>query len=137
MSSDDRPRILCVDDDPDLLEALTVILEDGGWRVARAASAQEGEVEALEVPPDVAIVDLMLEEVDSGVTLATRLRARHPELPIFLLSSVGNSFLDTHDVGRLQITGILQKPIDGETLLRIVEQARRARRGGPTGRPDL
>lgn len=135
MSTDDRPRILCVDDDPDVLEALTVILEDGGWRVVRAASAQEGEVEAVEAPPDVAILDLMLEEVDSGVTLATRLRARHPELPIFLLTSVGNSFLDTHDVGRLQVTGILQKPIEGETLLRIVEQARAARQDRPGRRP--
>jgi DNA-binding response OmpR family regulator len=126
MTTDDRPHVLCVDDDPDVLEALRVILEDGGWRVETAPSAQEGEMVAGEDPPDVAILDLMLEEVDSGVTLATRLRARHPELPIFLLSSVGHTFLDTHDVGRLQVTGILQKPIQGDTLLRIMEQARKA-----------
>lgn len=125
-----RPRVLCVEDDPDFLEALRIILEDGGYEVIQAASAEEGLTRAAEVEPDVALLDLMLEEVDSGVSLAMRLRVQRPDLPIYLLTSVGEALLDTHDSARLGLTGVLQKPIRGDTLLKVLENARGPRTGG-------
>lgn len=123
MSSESRPRILYVEDDPDMLEAVRIMLEDGGWEVLTAASALEGLEAAARELPDVALLDLMLEEVDSGVTLATRLRARRPHMPIYLLSSVGASLLRNQDISRLDLTGVLQKPMDADTLLSILDDA--------------
>lgn len=123
MSSESRPRILYVEDDPDMLEAVRVMLEDGGWEVMTATSALEGLEAAAREMPDVALLDLMLEEVDSGVTLATRLRARRPRMPIYLLSSVGASLMRNQDISRLDLTGVLQKPMDAATLLSILDDA--------------
>lgn len=123
MSSEPRPRVLYVEDDPDMLEAVRVMLEDGGWEVVTATSAMEGLEAAARELPDVALLDLMLEEVDSGVTLATRLRARRPHMPIYLLSSVGTTLLRNQDISRLDLTGVLQKPMDADTLLSILEDA--------------
>jgi DNA-binding response OmpR family regulator len=126
--TEDRPTtVLYVEDDPDFQDAVQFMLEARGYRVRVAPSAEEGLTAFVDDPPDLALVDLMLEEVDSGLSLATQLRARDAGLPIFLLTSVGDALMDTHDWGRLGVTGVLQKPVTAETLVPILENALRAR----------
>ncbi len=120
----DRPTLLYVEDDPDFREAVEAILEAGGYEAYTAPTAEEGLALFLERSPDMVLVDLMLEEVDSGVTLATRIRAQDPNIPIFLLTSVGEALMDTHDWGRLGLSGVLQKPVSAQTLLAILQNAR-------------
>ena len=121
----DRPTVLYVEDDPDFREAMEAVLLSGGYEVLTAKTAEEGLMLFEDSAPDVALLDLMLEEVDSGVTLATLIRARDPNVPIFLLTSVGEVLMDTHDWGRLGLSGVLQKPVGAKTLLPILENARR------------
>ncbi len=115
--------VLYVEDDPDFREAIQAMLEARGFRVLLAETAEEGLAAVQEEMSDVALLDLMLEEVDSGVTLATRIRALRPDLPIFLLTSVGDAMMDTHDWSGLGITGVLQKPVEAETLVTILGNA--------------
>ena len=62
----DKHVILCVDDDPDILPSLRVVLEFEGYQVETAAPGSEGLDEYGRTTPDVVIVDLMMEEVDAG-----------------------------------------------------------------------
>ena len=118
--SEGKPLILYVDDDPDYLEAVRVILESGGYEMAEASSAEE----ALEVykqrRPDLVIVDLMMEEVDSGTAFVKELRLLGNQAPIYMLSSVGDSMSLSVDHVALGLAGIFQKPIDRATLLAVV-----------------
>jgi two-component system KDP operon response regulator KdpE len=83
----DRPRVLVVDDERQILRALKVILREAGYDVIEAATMEEALDHAAVRPPDAAIVDLMLPD-GSGVELARRLR-EWTSMPILVLSAVG------------------------------------------------
>jgi two-component system KDP operon response regulator KdpE len=83
----DTPRVLVCDDEPQILRALKVILRDAGFEAVTASSGEEALDRAAVKPPEAAILDLMLPDID-GVELTRRLR-EWSELPILVLSAVG------------------------------------------------
>jgi two-component system, OmpR family, KDP operon response regulator KdpE len=83
----ERPRILVVDDERQILRALKVILREAGYEVIEAATMEEALDRAAVRPPDAAIVDLMLPD-GSGVELCRRLRG-WTSMPILVLSAIG------------------------------------------------
>jgi len=115
-----KGRILYVEDDPDYREAVRAILEAAGYEVIEAVSAEEGLAAFREATPDAALVDLMMEEVDAGMTLTKELRAAGASIPIFLLSSVGDALSLERATEELGVAAILQKPIRAETLVGIL-----------------
>jgi len=81
------PRILVCDDEPQILRALKVILRDAGFEAVPASTGEEALDRAAVHPPEAAILDLMLPDID-GVELTRRLREWSP-MPILVLSAVG------------------------------------------------
>jgi two-component system KDP operon response regulator KdpE len=81
------PRILVCDDEPQILRALKVILRDAGYEAVTASSGEEALDRAAVKPPEAAILDLMLPDVD-GVEVTRRLR-EWSQMPIVVLSAVG------------------------------------------------
>ncbi len=79
--------ILIVDDEPAIRSALRRILKHLGFQVIEAGGADEalGRLDAAGEVPDGAILDYMMPHV-GGVELARRLRDRHPDLPVLILS---------------------------------------------------
>ena len=67
--------VLYIDDDEDALFAIRTILEANGYAMAEASSAEEGLRAYKALNPDFVIVDLMMEEVDSGASFARELKA--------------------------------------------------------------
>jgi two-component system, OmpR family, KDP operon response regulator KdpE len=85
--STERPRVLVVDDEGQILRALRVILRDAGFEALPASDGEEAlDVAAVE-RPDAAIIDLVLPDMD-GIEVCRRLRD-WSELPIIVLSAVG------------------------------------------------
>lgn len=119
--SDKKPVILYVDDDPDYLEVVRVILESAGYEVAEAGTAEEGVRVYQQRKPDLVLVDMMMEEVDAGTTFVKELRLLGNTAPIYMLSSVGESLNLTADHVALGLSGIFQKPIDRNTLLTVLK----------------
>jgi CheY-like chemotaxis protein len=114
---DGKRLILCVDDDKTILDSLRVVLEAGGYRMADAATAEEAFRKYEAEAPDLVILDLMMEEIDSGTSLVTKLRAIGGTAPVFLLSSIGDQLGRTVDPAQLGFAGVFQKPIDAKALL--------------------
>jgi two-component system KDP operon response regulator KdpE len=83
----DRPRVLVVDDEPQILRALRIILREAGYDVLQAATAEEALDLAALKPPAAAIVDLVLPDRD-GVEVTRALRT-WTQIPILVLSAVG------------------------------------------------
>jgi CheY-like chemotaxis protein len=119
--SESKPLILYVDDDPDYLEVMRVVLESGGYAMAEASSAEQGLEVYKRLRPDLVIVDLMMEEVDSGTAFVKELRLLGNQAPIYMLSSVGESMSLSADHMALGLSGIFQKPIDRATLLGVLK----------------
>jgi len=118
---DGKHVILCVDDDPDILESLRIVLEANGYTVATARSAEEGLKVYRKTQPDLLIVDLMMEEIDAGTHFVKELKAEGNRAPIYMLSSTGDNLYSTVDTGELGLTGVFQKPINTEMLLAILK----------------
>ncbi|MFA6109045.1 MAG: response regulator [Candidatus Latescibacterota bacterium] len=117
---DGKHVILCVDDDPDVLEYLRVVLEANQYAVATAASAEQGLRVYREVKPDALILDLMMEEVDAGTSMVTQLKAMGNQAPVYMLSSTGDNLSRTVDYASLGLSGVFQKPIDSDVLLSLL-----------------
>jgi two-component system KDP operon response regulator KdpE len=81
------PRVLVVDDEPQIVRALKVVLREAGFQVVPAETASEALDLAAVRPPQAAIIDLVLPDLD-GVELTRRLR-EWSEMPILVLSAVG------------------------------------------------
>jgi DNA-binding response OmpR family regulator len=113
--------ILCIDDDPDVLMSLQVILEASGYIVNTAPDVQGGIQAFEDCRPDAVIVDLIMEEVDAGMELARKLRLVDAKVPLFMLSSTGDYFYSTIDANALGLSGVFQKPIKPQILLKLLE----------------
>lgn len=109
--------ILCIDDDPDVLDALRIFLEHNGYVMVEAKTAEEGLKRYKEYPPDFILVDLMMEEVDAGRNFAKELQILKNEAPVYMLSSVGDSLAMNIDYTEFDLTGVFQKPVDFNSLL--------------------
>ena len=83
-------------------------------------SAEEGLATYRKNAPDLIICDLMMEEVDAGTSLVKELKALGNQVPIFMLTSTGDSMNMTVQASDLGLSGILQKPIDSESLLALL-----------------
>jgi len=118
-----KRNILVVDDDPDILEQLSIILKGQGYAVVTAAGQHEGEEAILRTRPDLAILDLMMEETDSGFMFCHHIKNLYPDLPVILLTAVrsatGISFdpLSAEARSWVKADRILDKPVRPEQLV--------------------
>jgi two-component system KDP operon response regulator KdpE len=84
----DRPVVLVVDDEPQIVRAVKAVLRGAGFEPVTAGTLQEALDQAALHPPAAAILDLLLPDGD-GIELAGRLR-EWTSAPIILLSAVGD-----------------------------------------------
>jgi len=119
--------ILLVDDNPDMVEAHRLFLEDKGYEVTGAYSAQEarGTLEAL--TPDVVVLDVMMEHRTAGLTLAREIHRDFPDLPIILMTGLQDvlnlPFTFEPSDTWLPVERVLTKPVTLEELGREVASA--------------
>ncbi|GMU07824.1 MULTISPECIES: response regulator [Corallococcus] len=113
--------VLVVDDDPDILEALSEILEAEGFEIRRARNGKEA-LERLEPdPPHLILLDLMMPVMD-GWEFAQRMRQKpdFAAIPIIVLSADRNVGSKAKDIGAM---GHLAKPFELNDLLSMVRQS--------------
>ena len=117
-----KKKILLVDDDEDILQQLTVTLKDEGYELLTAQGQQEAEETLLSVKPDLAILDLMMEEKDSGFVLCHEIKRMYPDTPVIILTAVtaatGLSFAARSEEERSWVKAdlLMDKPVSPEQL---------------------
>ena len=120
--------ILLVDDDPDILEQLSVILRSQGYQVVTAVSRDDAEEQLLMIKPDLAILDVMMEQSDAGFVLAHHLKNLYPDSPVILMTSVtaatNLSFQGVTPDMKSWMQGdvIMNKPVRSEQILAEVRR---------------
>jgi two-component system, chemotaxis family, chemotaxis protein CheY len=117
--------VLVVDDDPDILEALSEILEAEGFEIRRARNGKEALEKLEPTPPHLILLDLMMPVMD-GWEFAQRMRQR-PEaahVPLIVLSADRNVGSKATDIGAV---GHLAKPFELNDLLDMVRRSLDAR----------
>ena len=71
--------------------ALHLVLRADGYDVVTAAGQEEAEEKLLSVRPDLCVVDLMMENMDSGFVLCHNIKRLYPDSPVILLTAVRSS----------------------------------------------
>ncbi len=117
------PSILLVDDHPSFLSFLENGLIRRGYRPIIATSGAEA-LRRIEVDrPDVAVIDVMMPEMD-GIELLRELRARYPALPVIAMTGAGEGLLNpvTSLMYVLGAQAVLAKPFAAATLIEIIDR---------------
>ena len=120
-----KKYILVVDDDPDLVETVAMMLESRGFEVGRAYDGIEGEESIKERRPDLVILDIMMPRKD-GYVLCAELKAdkKTADIPIVLLTAVGEAVPTTtytHADGMsTEADDYIPKPIDTDGLIEVI-----------------
>jgi DNA-binding NtrC family response regulator len=121
-ATDQRPSILVIDDHEATLTTLRVLLGRQGWDVTTASCGRDGLDAITAAPPDLALVDLNMDDLD-GLTVLTQLRERSPKLLPCLMMSAENSVPAAVEAMRLGARDFLVKPLDPRLLVERVREA--------------
>lgn len=114
--------ILVIDDDRDILEAMRIMLETEGFTVVTAIDGRQGLEKAQQEKPDLILADMMMETVDAGAKVATRIKETGCKAPIILLSSIGDATSYNLDITSLGFEGVLQKPVIPSVLMPLIRK---------------
>ena len=122
-------KILVVDDDPDIFEALTMVLESRGYQMIGARDGIEGLACLKAEKPDLMILDLLMPKMDGFAVLKELRNPRWSEfrdIPILVLTAVREEASSRRyelETGlELGANDYVEKPFSPEVLLRRVEK---------------
>lgn len=116
-------KIAIIDDDPDILDASTLILQSKGYNVITATNPDDGYKIIKEQNPDLIILDVMMNEPDDGFFLAQKLRREKIETPIIMYTSISKTLGLEFAAGEMiPVDEFVEKPISPETLIDKVEK---------------
>lgn len=121
----DKTKILVIDDDPAICLSVKAILEASGYEVYTALSGKEGLELFRQVSPEIVLCDMMMEDIDAGAKVAGVIKKERPELPVFLLSTIGEATARTIGLDELGFNGVFQKPVNFDLLLSVLEKHRK------------
>lgn len=120
-----RPRILIVDDEPDILLMLRVNLEAEGFVTLLAGDGETALRRIAEERPDIVLLDVMMPVID-GWGVLERLGTTEPRPRVILLTAK-SSDRDLSKARELGADEYITKPFDPDLLLRTIEAVMRAR----------
>ena len=119
-------KILIVDDDPDLVEAVTMILESKDYDVIAAYGGIEGLEKAKTEEPDLIVLDVMMPDKD-GYAVCKELKAdpTYGKIPILLLTAVVSKISTTRYTQQMgletEADDYVDKPVEPAELVRRIE----------------
>ena len=119
-------KILIIDDDPDLVEAVTMILESKNYDVAAAYGGIEGLQKAKTEKPDLVVLDVMMPDKD-GYAVCKELKAdpSMKNIPVLLLTAVASKISTTRYTQQMgletEADDYIDKPVEPEALVKRIE----------------
>ncbi|HOV77834.1 MAG TPA: response regulator [Sedimentisphaerales bacterium] len=121
-------KILIIDDDPDITEAMSVVLRNKGYNVRVAHDSDQGRERLEEMKPDLIILDVMMRTSQEGFEFSREIKqdARFKDIPILMLTGVkekkGIDFKSAAgDENWLPVQAFLDKPVKPDVLIEKVQ----------------
>jgi len=127
----EEAKILIVEDDPDIVESVRLVLESAGYQVDSALTLQEAFEKVVEFRPDLILLDIMMPDGTEGFHFVWKLRNQYPpevaNIPIVILSAIHSTtnlrfYPDesdgTYEPGEfLPVQGFIDKPVEPHVLI--------------------
>lgn len=114
--------IAIIDDDPDILDASSLILKSKGFNIVTATNPNDGYKIVTEQKPDLIILDVMMDEPDDGFYLAQKFRREKITTPILMYTSISKAVgMDFDKSEMVPVDDFVEKPITPDQLIYKVE----------------
>jgi [FeFe] hydrogenase H-cluster maturation GTPase HydF len=116
-----------LDNDADLVEAVTTLLEAKGYEVVSAPNGEEGLKKAKEELPDLMLLDVMMTRKDEGFDISRALKSDEKlrQIPVIMVTGITKEmnlpFKFEPDDQWLPVKAVLEKPVKPEVLLKTIE----------------
>jgi len=121
--AEEKKRVLCIEDDAEMIDLIRLILERKGFEVLEAVGGKEGlEVSRREMP-DLILLDLMMPEVD-GWEVFRQLRADEQlkDIPVIVVTAKAQSIDIVLGLHIAKVDGYVTKPFGPQELLKSVNK---------------
>ena len=119
-----KAHILLIEDDPDVLHAIEILLSNLGYKVETARNGREGLKKFRANAPDLVLTDIIMPEVE-GIETIIAMRQLRPDAKIVAMSGGGpmnrESLLDM--TVKLGATRSLAKPFDYDELVQVIARS--------------
>jgi CheY-like chemotaxis protein len=124
---DQGNRVMIIEDDPDMIELLSLILKRGGYEPVSALGGKEGLRQLPQVDPDLILLDLMMEDMSGWSVLETiKADERYRAIPVIIVSARHHLEDPVQTTAHAdQYEGYLVKPFIVRDLLGQIEEAMR------------
>jgi len=130
----DKPKILIIDDDLDVVELIRITLEANNYDVFSAGNGAEGLKLVKEIRPDLIILDVMMDTATEGFQISYQLRSKDPkseyrefsQTPIIMMTGISQKlhmkFSPEKDGDYLPVDEFLEKPVRVDSLLEKIKK---------------
>ena len=130
----EKPKVLIIDDDLDLVESIKITLEANDYKVYHAKNGTEGLKLVKEINPNLIILDVMMDSITEGFQVSYQLKSKEANseyrefshIPILMLTGISQKmhmkFSPQADEDYLPVDEFMEKPIRLEALLERVKK---------------
>ncbi|HMS63883.1 MAG TPA: response regulator [Ignavibacteria bacterium] len=116
-------KILIIDDDPDIIEATSILLEAKGYKVISETDPEKGLESAKMNKPDLIILDIMMAEPDDGFFLLNKFKRNNVSSPVIIYSSVSNALgYNFGSNSLIKVAEFIDKPAEPDKLISSIEK---------------
>jgi two-component system response regulator VicR len=123
MSTKDYKKILCIEDEPEMIDLIRLILERRGFNVQGAAGGMEGIKKVRELRPDLVLLDLMMPDMD-GWEVYQQMKADEStrDIPVIVVTAKAQSIDKVLGLHIAKVDDYIAKPFSPQELLASVER---------------
>jgi len=123
MSDKDGKFILCIEDEPEMIDLIRLILERRGFKVEGAAGGMDGIRKVRELHPDLVLLDLMMPDLD-GWEVYQQMKAdeNSRNIPVIVVTAKAQSIDKVLGLHIAKVDDYISKPFSPQDLLASVEK---------------
>lgn len=115
--------ILCIEDEPEMIDLIRLILGRRGYDVVGAAGGKEGLEKLRQKPPDLVLLDLMMPDID-GWEVYQQMKAdeKTKDIPVIVITAKAQSIDKVLGLHIAKVDDYISKPFSPQDLLTSVEK---------------
>ena len=123
MNDTESKHILCIEDEPEMIDLIRLILGRRGFDVIGAAGGKEGLEKALQKPPDLILLDLMMPDMD-GWEVYQQIKAdeKFRDIPVIVVTAKAQSIDKVLGLHIAKVDDYIAKPFSPQDLLNSVDK---------------
>ncbi len=114
--NNDIKKVLVVDDEPDALELVKLVLESGGFKTILATSGKEALAQIERTKPDAVLLDIMMPDID-GWDVFRKIKEKYPGIPIAILTAKAQNIDRLLGLHVLRADDYITKPFGKNELI--------------------